>query len=137
MTAPRLKDACSLVMVRDIDETVAFYQDVLGFSASLVSADKTFAILQREGACIHFIKVNDEESLKATAHHIAIYIWVDAIDDLYETMRSKLEALPAGRLRAPFNQDYGMREFHVKDPDGCLLFFAEDIDPAKCARTFP
>jgi hypothetical protein len=28
-------------------------------------------------------------------------------------------------VRAPLEQSYGVREFHVKDPDGCLLFFAE------------
>jgi hypothetical protein len=30
-------------------------------------------------------------------------------------------------VHAPFDQPYGMREFHVKDPDGCLLFFGERI----------
>ena len=28
-------------------------------------------------------------------------------------------------VRAAFNQDYGMREFHVRNPDGFLMFFGE------------
>jgi len=37
----------------------------------------------------------------------------------------RLETLPEGRVRPPFTQACGMREFHVKDPDGFLLFFGD------------
>lgn len=123
-------------MVKDIERTVNFYQDVLGFRVSHISEDKSFAIVQQGGAGIHFIRVESEEALKATAEQIAIYIWVDNVEAIHEAWKKKLAALPEGRYRPLFTQDYGMREFHVKDPDGCLLFFAEDVDPQKCARDF-
>ena len=52
---------------------------------------------------------------------------VDAIHELRELALpgNALETLPEDRVRAPFDQPYGMREFHVKDPDGCLLLFGE------------
>jgi hypothetical protein len=37
--------------------------------------------------------------------------------------------LPDGRVRAPFDQPYGQREFHVLDEDGTLVFFGEAIAP--------
>lgn len=58
--------------------------------------------------------------------HISIYLWVRHVDQLYADLKPKLDTLAEGRVRAPFTQPYGMREFHVKDPDGCLLFFGED-----------
>jgi catechol 2,3-dioxygenase-like lactoylglutathione lyase family enzyme len=127
MTTPRLEDAVSLVPVRDIERTAEFYEQTLGFRVHFMRDDKSFAIIKREGAAIHFLRTDDSEVLRATANNIAIYIWVKGLDELYSQLEPHLSALPAGRVRRPFDQDYGVREFHVKDPDGCLLFFAEDL----------
>ncbi|MGB0697695.1 MAG: bleomycin resistance protein [Rhodospirillaceae bacterium] len=123
---PIIEDAVSIVPVRDAAATVAFYVDILGFEARFVSDDKSFAILIHGAAAIQLVQTDDADALKATANNISIYLWVKHLDALYERLRPQLESLPEGRLRPPFNQDYGMREFHVKDPDGCLLFFGED-----------
>ena len=122
-----IEDAVSIVPVKDIKATVDFYADVLGFERRMVSDDKTFAIVVHGEAAIHFIKTNDAQALQATANNISIYLWVRQIDKLYDNLKPKLDILPKGRVRSPFNQPYGMREFHVKDPDGCLLFFGENI----------
>ncbi len=63
--------------------------------------------------------------MRATATNIAIYIWIRGLNTLWAELAQALGELPEGRVRAPFEQPYGVREFHVKDPDGCLLFFAE------------
>ncbi|MTI03536.1 hypothetical protein, partial [Roseibium sp. RKSG952] len=59
----------------------------------------------------------------------SFYIDVEGIDELYEELRSGLDDLPEGRVRAPFDQPYLQREFHVLDEDGTLIFFGEDIRP--------
>ncbi len=123
---PVIEDAVAIVPVGDVRQTVEFYVDVLGFEARFVSDDQGFAIVLHGEAALHFVKAQDAESLKATANHISVYLWAKHLDALYETLKPKLEALPEGRVRAPFTQDYGMREFHVKDPDGCLLLFGEE-----------
>lgn len=124
--APVIEDAVSIVPVRDIEATVAFYGDLLGFERRFVSEDLSFAIVVHGEAAIHFVRTDSDDALKATAEHIAIYLWVKGIDVLHEHLRPKLAQLPEGRFRPIFNQSYGMREFHVKDPDGCLLLFGED-----------
>jgi hypothetical protein len=93
-------------------------------------------VLRLGGAVMQFLKSDDADALAATATHVSVYIWVTDLLGLYDKLAPRLEALPEGRLRKPFVQDYGMREFHVKDPDECLLFFAEDVDPAKSILTF-
>ena len=57
----------------------------------------------------------------------SFYICVENLDALYEQMRPALNPLPNGRVRAPFNQPYGQREFHVLDEDGVLRFFGEPV----------
>lgn len=124
---PVIKDAVAIVPVRDVEATVRFYGDVLGFEQRFVSTDRTFAMVGHGAAVIHLLRTDDAQALRATATNIAIYLPVQGIDALYEKLEPALDALPAGRVRPPFNQAYGMREFHVKDPDGCLLFFGEEI----------
>ncbi len=129
MQKPVIEDAVSIVPVSDMSATMDFYADTLGFERRFVSDDDSFAIVVHGEAAIHFVLTDDSNALKATANNISIYLWVRGVDALYETLEAKLSQLPQGRVRAPFDQPYGMREFHVKDPDGCLLFFGEDIDP--------
>lgn len=69
--------------------------------------------------------MHQDPLLAATANNIAICIWVEGLDKVYAALKPVLESLPEGRLRPPFNQPYGVREYLVKDPDACLLFFAE------------
>ena len=125
---PIIEDAVAIVPVRDVRETVAFYTDVLGFEQRMLSDDATFAtVIWGDAAAIHLIGPADDDALKATASNISIYLWVRGVDALYAQLAGKLADLPEGRVRKPFDQPYGMREFHVKDPDGCLLFFGEPI----------
>jgi catechol 2,3-dioxygenase-like lactoylglutathione lyase family enzyme len=125
--SPIIEDAVSIVPVKDIEATVNFYADVLGFERRMVSNDKTFAIVIHGKAAIHFAKTTDEQALRAAANNISVYLWVRQIDKLYEQLKPKLDLLPKNRVRAPFNQPYEMREFHIKDPDGCLLLFGENV----------
>ena len=124
---PVIEDAVAIVPVRDVAASIDFYADVLGFERRMISDDGVFGIAVHGDAAIHFLKTDDEASLKATANHISIYLWVRGVDALFEGLEPKLKALDEGRVRAPFDQPYGMREFHVKDPDDCLLFFGEEI----------
>jgi hypothetical protein len=52
------------------------------------------------------------------------------VDAVFAGLKHKLDQLPPDRVRAPFDQPYRMREFHVKDPDNCLLLFGADIPPS-------
>lgn len=124
---PLIEDAVSIVPVRDVEASVTFYRDTLGFEARFVSPDKSFGTVVHGDAAIHLLKTDDAASLEATANHISIYLWMKGVDALFAQLQPKLDKLGEGRVRAPFDQPYGMREFHVKDPDGCLLFFGEDV----------
>lgn len=126
--APLIEDAVAIVPVRDVEASVAFYRDTLGFEARFVSEDKGFGTVIHGEAAIHLLATQDAGALQATANNISVYLWVKGVDALYAQLQPKLDKLPEGRVRAPFDQPYGMREFHVKDPDGCLLFFGENAE---------
>ena len=123
---PIVEDAVAIVPVSNVRQSVDFYVEVLGYEERFVTDDEGFAIVLHGKAALHFVKTFDADALRATANHISVYLWVKHIDALYQTLKPALDALPEGRVRAPFTQDYGMREFHVKDPDGCALMFGEE-----------
>ncbi len=125
---PLVEDAVAIIPVSDMAQTLEFYEQTLGFEKRFVSDDASFAMMLHGEAALHFIKAADDEALKATRTNISIYLWSKQLDELYTSLEAKLSVLPEGRVRAPFDQTYGMREFHVKDPDGCLLIFGETIE---------
>ncbi len=128
MPTPFIEDAVAIVPVRDIHRTVDFYVDTLNFERRLVTDDGQFAIAVHGEAAIHFLKADDASALEATANHFSIYLWVNGVDQLYCDLTPNLQQLDEDRVRAPFDQPYGMREFHVKDPDGCLLMFGQPVE---------
>ena len=111
-----------MLTAADMDATLAFYTDILGFTASLKSP--AYSIVERDGATIHFMKAASEEVMKAVRGHTEIYIEVADIASLWEHVsRFKKEY----RIQDLFDRDYGMREFHIGDPNGCLVFVGQRI----------
>ena len=122
----RIYSSAPIVPVRSVTVSLAFYTEGLGFRPVFVAEDKSSAEVEREGAQIMLIACDDDDVLKATATNLSVYFRVSGVDALFAELQPFLSVLPSNRVRAPFDQSYGMREFHVKDPDGFLMFFGED-----------
>jgi len=117
--------AGSIVPVKDLRRTYAFYSGVLGFTGTEPAEGEIFLTMRRDRALIHFIETDDEAVLETTATNMSNHIWLEDLDAFYTTVAPELERLAPGRARPPFDQPYGQREFHVKDPDGFLMFFSQ------------
>ena len=115
----KLTNMAPLIQVSDMAKSIAFYEEYLGFKT--LYSDAGFAHLRRDSVSIKLQLVPDHVG------ELTCYIDVEDIDAVYAELKDKLETLPPGRFRAPFNQDYGMREFHVIDLDHLLIFFGEEI----------
>ena len=122
ITTPQVKRISPMLAVADMDATLEFYVKVLEFEVSLRSPG--YSIVGRDGATIHFMKAASEEVMKAVRGHTEIYVEVAAIAPLWEHVsRFKKEY----RIRDLFDRDYGMREFHISDPNDCLVFVGQRI----------
>jgi catechol 2,3-dioxygenase-like lactoylglutathione lyase family enzyme len=126
MSGPATLEAIApLVPVRDPAASAAFYEQALGFRTLTLNPATRYALVGRDAARVALVGGMDAAALEATRTQIAAYIYVRDLDALWSELGPGLQALPEGRVRAPFEQSYGMREFHVKDPDGFLIFFGE------------
>jgi glyoxylase I family protein len=118
------------IVTANIDRSVAFYRDVLGFSVTITVPDAgpfVFVALQRDAVTVF---LNDAEAAKKEApadtslvvghSGVAMYVDVDQIAALWEQVRD------TARVVMPLKQQwYGAMEFSVTDPDGYLITFAE------------
>jgi catechol 2,3-dioxygenase-like lactoylglutathione lyase family enzyme len=111
-----------MLAVSDMDETIQFYQSVLGFKA--VKTSPEYSIVERDGQSIHFQKAASEEVMKCVRGHTEIYIEVAGIASLWEHVKNFKDRY---RVRDLFVREYGMTEFHIEDPNGCLVFVGEPI----------
>ncbi len=117
---PRLTQITPLILVRDIGRSIEFYVGILGFNAGYQSDN--YAYMYRDNIAIRLLKSG--EGVDITIRQCC-YIDVEGVDALYESLRPKLEKLPKGRVKIPFSQFYGKREFHVIDEDNMALMFGE------------
>ena len=135
-----LKKLAPNFAVQDIEKTVAFYRDVLGFKLEMaVPEDKSgveqelterkkyiYAMMSRDGVEVMFQRTDsigeDVPPLKGVpiGASVSFYIEVEDINALYQEIKPKAEVVK--ELETVW---YGMQEFYVKDCNGYILGFAE------------
>jgi len=121
------------LMVENVDESVAFYRDILGFSvvASVPgdSGNLQFAILLKDNLNLMLQEkhnlIGEYPILDTPEVHpsITLYITVDNFNDLYRELKSKYEILCD--VHETF---YGSKEFAIADNSGYVLTFTEHKD---------
>lgn len=112
-------------IVSDVDQTIAFYRDKLGFETRFRAPDLNpfFAIIGRDGAQI-FIKSDKAVSPlpNCKRHH---FMRLDAF--VYAPDPDALAAEFADQgatFSVPLKDTHdGLRGFEISDPDGYVLFF--------------
>ncbi len=115
-----VKRISPMLAVADMDQTLDFYTSLLGFAVSMKSPE--YSIVERDGATIHFMKAADESVMDAVRGHTEIYIEVDDIQALWEHVDAHRGSY---KIKDPFEQPYGMTEFHIGDPNDCLVFVGQ------------
>lgn len=124
------KSMTTNLMVESVDESLAFYQNLLGFTEvasvpgkgnelqfAILSKDGLMLMLQERSNFIEEYPVLETPQVKAS---VSLYIAVDNFDELYETIKNQ----------HPLNTElhtsfYGAKEFAITDPNGYVLTFTE------------
>ena len=129
----------------DMDATIAFYRDMLGFEVTgqIPDDNPTWCFLRRDGAAIMFTSPEDHDHDEDDAHGHShgeddghdhdhensgaeglwtMYVYSDGVESLWEEFKEETNvAYPI------YDTHYGMREFGIRDCDGNMLSFGRDI----------
>jgi len=117
------------IFTSNIDRSLVFYRDVLGFSVTTTvpeAAPFVFVWLQRDGVNVF---LNDLDTARKEAPDaafaagqsgVSLFIHMEGIAELWEQLKTHVRVLMPLK-----DQWYGMTEFTIADPDGYIVTFAE------------
>ena len=122
------------LLVANVERSLAFYEDVLGFQRGFTVPDQSpFAFASVTGGPVE-IFVNDAAGAikeypafggKPLGTTGTMYIEVDGVQALHDRLKAVTPI-----VMPIVTQFYGMREFAIEDPDGYVITFAERVQEA-------
>lgn len=115
-----IRDATAMLAVADIDAACAFMTDCLGFETRLRISGHAYCC-SGEGA-VRFIQAPADADMGDPARQVVVYLDCEDVDALWQKHKTAIAKLPESHRRAPYDRDYGQREFHLIH--GPFLFMA-------------
>jgi predicted enzyme related to lactoylglutathione lyase len=116
-----------VLLVADLDRSVAFYRDALGFDCEVYGDPPDFAVASRDAAVILLALAEDGERLvphwQIVDKMVNAYIRVDDADAIYAEVQERGARIDYTIYDAP----HGFREFGVQDPDGHDIAFGQPL----------
>jgi predicted enzyme related to lactoylglutathione lyase len=104
--------------VNNLEESLAFYQDLLGFEVSKHSPESEPPLATLQAGELKISLAQHLETMLKRGRGVSIFIGVANVDDYYEQLRSKgVEVYP------PADEGWGGRFITLLDPDKYRLFF--------------
>jgi len=121
----KLERVRPVLAVTSIDETIRFYRDVLGFEC--VNRMDGWAALCRDDVEVMISLPNAHEPFEKPTLTGSVYFNTTDVDALWVQIKDQ-----ASVVYPLENFFYGMREFAIRDNNGYILQFGQEIsDPAQ------
>jgi catechol 2,3-dioxygenase-like lactoylglutathione lyase family enzyme len=122
--------------VSDIDKSLKFYVDILGFKKEYAREESKFVFLSFQGSQLMLQEKGQGENWETGklqqpfGRGINFQIESKNIDVLFKALKKNnhpVKIMPKENWYRMENKMLGNKEFLVTDPDGYLLRFAEDL----------
>lgn len=114
-----------VMAVPDLDAGIAFFRDLLGFTAYIHGGG--YAYLERDGVGVRLMDPSITGPVAPGNRRFGLYFDVVDIEAVWRELQPKLAALPAGDVHGPADKSYGQRELCILGPDGNLVVFGQAI----------
>ncbi len=128
--------------VKNVAESVLFYQEILGFKLEMAVPDGTtrieneilekeeyaYAMVSKDEVCLMFLNERNFKCDVPILHEftqgasVLFYIDVENIKGIYAQLEDQVEIVKA--LETTW---YGMQEFYIRDCNNYILGFAEKV----------
>jgi len=118
----KINQITALLLVRDLDKSIAFYVQQLDFTLAFIYED-FYAGIENSGHSIH-LKVNDysddEKVIEKPTYELDLLFSVDNVAALFEEISKKDIEIVQPLRKMPYG-----KEFYIADPDGHVIAFVE------------
>ena len=122
----RLRQISPSITCDDLDKSVAWYRDVLGFTVGerWEEGDRLIGIQMKAGTCDLMLGQDDFTKGRDRKKGEAMRLWLSTVQDL-EALVARVKQHGVALDRELQTLDWGDRAFAVSDPDGIKLTFIE------------
>lgn len=111
-----------MLWTSDIEATIDFYANVLGFTCEVYEKEWGWASLHKDQVRVMLSLPNAHLPFEKAHFTGSIYFNVNDVDSLWQSLQGKV------KIAYPIEDfDYGMREFAIYDNNGYMLQFGEEI----------
>ena len=129
-SAPTLAGAVPILFVRDVEAAATFYEMKLGFRIDFLHGKPPFyGSVSRDRACLHLRFVHQTNFVELANREgglILATIEVANVKALFHEYETRGVDFPQWLVR----QAWGGLDFHVRDPDGNVISFVQNGEPA-------
>jgi catechol 2,3-dioxygenase-like lactoylglutathione lyase family enzyme len=120
-----------VLLVADLQRSVTYFRDRLGFECHVFGDPPNFATAARDAAVI-LIALSDQPERLVPHWQIVDMMWdayirVDDVDAIYAEVQER----GAGIDYTIYDAPHGFREFGVQDPDGHDIAFGQPLSGMK------
>jgi uncharacterized glyoxalase superfamily protein PhnB len=112
-----------VLWTENLEETIGFYTQCLGFTLLGANADWQWASLKKDDVQIMLSRPNSHEKFNGIGFTGSFYFNVDNVDELWEELKTKAKICYEIETF-----DWEMREFAIYDNNGYILQFGQHID---------
>ena len=139
----KLKKITPNLSVKNVAKTIKFYQNILNFEVRMLVLERNHMVedhfIETEEYAYAMVFKDDLQMmfLKESTFHdnipilkqlpmgasVAFYIAVEQIDEFYQQLQEKKIEI----VKELTTTWYGLREFYIKDCNGYILAFTEEI----------
>ena len=109
--------------VNNLEESLAFYEGLLGFEVSRHSPESEPPMATVQGGSLRISLAQHLETMLKRGRGVSIFIGVSDVDDYYNQLRSK-----DVEVYEPADEGWGGRFITLQDPDKYRLFFVTWTD---------
>ena len=118
----KLLDLRPMFWVDNVRSTIDWYVQTLEFTEGNYSEDWQWGVVVKDGVEIMFAKPNEHTPYNGSQFTGSLYINVDDADSLWNKLKDSQHVYYSLE-----NFEYGMKEFAIKDCNGYILQFGQDV----------
>ena len=104
--------------VNSLEESIAFYQDVLGFEIESLNLEAEPPVATLRAGKLKVSLVQQLETMLRRGRGVHFFLGVDDVDSFYQEVRQKYP-----ELQPPVDEGWGGRFVTLQDPDKYRFFF--------------
>lgn len=132
---PDIKKLTPNLLVSSVEQSLAFYEGVLGFARAMTVPDQSPFVFAAVTSGPVEIFLNDRSTVAKESPQFAgksfgggntMFIELDGVDAYHDTIKDRVTM-----VMPIVTQWYGMREFAIEDPDGYVITFAQRVEKSE------